>query len=350
MKFSKILNTKFWAGLLLAQLFLFFIISKINFIVSLEAIFFEFQKPLHQSIFSWVSFSVGDLLYIFLGILFIYFSIKIGIKKSRKNYSIKLLKFFNLTYFIYQIFWGMLYFQEPLIKKLPREEPSLEEAQRLAWKYLEICKKDREMVREDKNGVFKIYDTESLKIEILKKQSQILEFSGNRKPTFIKNFKPSLFNEIMSFTGIFGYYNPFTAEAQYNPNLPSSTLPFTLAHESAHQLGYAREQEASFMAYLIGKNSNNIELKYSIDLFVLKSLLNSLEEKNTNFAKQVIEKYSDGMKRDRLFEKSFSKKHEGMLSRFFDITNHLFLKTNQQEGNITYSYFIDLLIRFERRS
>ncbi|WP_376785804.1 hypothetical protein [Kaistella carnis] len=44
------------------------------------------------------------------------------------------------------------------------------------------------------------------------------------------------------------------------------------------------------------------------------------------------------------------KKHEGLLEVLFGYTNDLFLKSNQQEGSITYSYFIDLLLRYESTS
>ena len=154
----------------------------------------------------------------------------------------------------------------------------------------------------------------------------------------------------MSYTGILGYYNPFTAEAQYNAELPATYLPFTFAHESAHQLGYAREQEANFIAYLVGKNSGNKELNYSTSYFVLKSLLNSLAEKNPEFVAQIINEYSPAMKRDRNAEKKFVQEHKGLLDTFFGFTNDLFLKTNQQDGSVTYSYFVDLMVRYERNS
>jgi hypothetical protein len=53
------------------------------------------------------------------------------------------------------------------------------------------------------------------------------------------------------------------------------------------------------------------------------------------------------MKRDRNAEKLFIEKHAGLLDIFFGFTNDLFLKSNQQEGSVTYSYFIDLLLRYE---
>ena len=54
------------------------------------------------------------------------------------------------------------------------------------------------------------------------------------------------------------------------------------------------------------------------------------------------------MKRDRQREKDFITQNQGLLNDLFSIANDLFLKSNQQEGSVTYSYFIDLLVRYER--
>jgi hypothetical protein len=253
----------------------------------------------------------------------------------------------NVIYFIYQIFWGMLYFQKPLLEKLPEKNIGLNEVKFLTLKYLEKCKKSRGLVAEDSRGVFVINDFRTVETEVLAQQKKIPAFLSKKSSTEVHSFKKSLFHNVISYSGILGYYNPFTAEAQYNADLPDTYLPFTLAHESAHQLGFAREQEANFVGYLIGKSSENLDLKYSTEYFVLKSLLNLLLEEHPAFVKSVIENYSDGMKRDRNTEKLFIEKHAGLLDIFFGFTNDLFLKSNQQEGSVTYSYFIDLLLRYE---
>lgn len=347
-KKNYIKRKRFWAGSLLAQFLLFFIFSKTEITVRFFERFFEWQKSLHQKIFAHSPFSVGDVAYILLAIIFIFFLIKILNKKTRNAYLFKSVILLNILYFIYQLFWGMLYFQEPIIHKLPKEEITLEETKALTVKYLNYCKQLRLLVKEDKDGVFKVEDLESVKKEILKQQSRLPGFPDPKSSNGINSLKPSLFTGIMSYTGILGYYNPFTAEAQYNAALPATYLPFTFAHESAHQLGYAREQEANFIGYLIGKNSENKELKYSTYYFVLKSLLNSLAEKNPDFVKQIIGEYSPEMKRDRAAEKRFVKEHKGIVENFFGFTNDLFLKSNQQEGSVTYSYFVDLMVRYER--
>lgn len=243
----------------------------------------------------------------------------------------------------------MLYFQIPIIRKLPsQDKPEIAKAKELALHYLEKCKVSRAVVHEDKKGVFMITDLKSIQQEILYRQAKIPQYISTKKAPLITSIKPSLFKNVMSFTGILGYYNPFTAEAQYNAELPSTFIPFTTAHESSHQLGFAREQEANFVGYLIGINSSNPELKYSTEFFTLKSLLRFIMEDDPEFVKTVLNDYSPAMKRDRAYEKSFILAHQGWLDRFFGFTNNLFLKSNQQEGSVTYSYFIDLLLNYEK--
>lgn len=243
----------------------------------------------------------------------------------------------------------MLYFQTPIIKKLSSQnEPTTEKAKILALRYLEKCKETRKLITEDKNGIFIITNISSIQKEILAQQSQLPEYISNKEAPQINSFKPSLFKNVMNFTGILGYYNPFTAEAQYNSELPNTYIPFTSAHESSHQLGFAREQEANFVGYLIGINSTNPELRYSTEYFTLKCLLNFIANEDPEFVKSIVRNYSSEMKKDRAYERNFILKHQGLLDEFFGFTNNLFLKSNQQEGSVTYSYFIDLLLNYEK--
>jgi len=341
---------RFWAGLLLAQFLLFFVFSKLRFMISFFEYFFEFQKSFHQILFSWLPFSMGDVLYILLVVFILYCLTGSFKKKNRKKSLLKLLAGINLFYFMYQIFWGMLYFQTPILAKLKKDrtsDPSLERRKELALHYLEKCKATRKLVSQDKNGIFIVTDLKKIQKEILYQQSQLPVLISDKKAPQINSFKPSLFKNVMSFTGILGYYNPFTAEAQYNSELPATFLPFTSAHESSHQLGFAREQEANFVGYLIGIHSENPELRYSTEYFTLKSILNSIAYEDENFVKTALKNYSPEMKKDRLYERAFIYRHQGMLDDFFGFTNNLFLKSNQQEGSVTYSYFIDLLLHYE---
>lgn len=286
--FSKLYTKKrFWAAILVVQFLLFYIFSKLEITVGFFAYFFKIQKNIHQFLFSWIPFSIGDIFYCTLLLFLIIYIIRCFNNKRRSESLYAILVSANFFYFTYQIFWGMLYFQEPLINKLPKSEITLDKRKKLALKYLEKCKISRELITEDKNGIFTIKNWNSIEEEILIQQKNIPKKIITSNSTEIHSFKPSLFGNLMSFSGIMGYYNPFTAEAQYNAYLPSTYLPFTLAHESAHQLGFAREQEANFIGYLIGVNSENIELRYSVEFFTLKSLLNSLILEDEDFVNQI---------------------------------------------------------------
>ena len=338
----------FWVGLFVIQILLFYLFSRWCGVVYFVDFLFEQKKYLFQSLFSKIPFSLGDVVYFVLGFLLVFSIFKLFNSKTRKVYSLRLLKGLNVFYFVYQLVWGMTYFQRPIVLALDEKEPQIREIKALALKYLHQAKHTRTLVKEDGKGVFQIQDLEKIKHEILSQQKRIPAFLGNKISTGIDNFKPSLYSGFMNYTGVLGYYNPFSTEAQYNSHLPHTYLPFTLSHESAHQLGFAREQEANFVGYLLGISSENPELRYSTEYFALKSLLRALIAEDEDFVKTVIEQYSEGMKRDYQAEKDFVEEYQGQMNTFFAFTNDLFLKTNQQEGAVTYSYFVDLLVRYER--
>ncbi len=53
----------------------------------------------------------------------------------------KILIVVNIFYFSYQVFWGMLYFQTPIIRKLEsQKKPEIARAKELALRYLENAK------------------------------------------------------------------------------------------------------------------------------------------------------------------------------------------------------------------
>ncbi len=343
-------NEKLWAGILLAQFLLFYLLSKSETAVNVFNTFFEVQKTLHQNIFSIVGISIGDLFYGLFLLTIIICIYSLFTKSKRKKYCSLLFIVLNIFYFLYQLFWGMLYFQDSLLTKLPEEDPTLEEAKILAEKYLNLSLIERRKVRSNKDGIFKIDQIKEIKQEIISSQKNLPSPFNQKRVTEIVSIKPSLLSNIMSYSGILGYYNPFTAEAQYNNQLPATYLPFTIAHESAHQLGYAREQEANFIGFLIGTSSRNPEIRYSTYLFALKQLLKQINSFDPEFTKTIQNNYSQEMKNDLNFERKFMIEHRSVLDEILRTTNDAFLKLNQQEGSITYSYFVDLLIRYERKN
>ena len=78
------------------------------------------------------------------------------------------------------------------------------------------------------------YDLDELSKKLIKAYDSLEE-----KYPFINNFtsrlKPIALSEPMTYTHISGVYSYYTGETNININFPDYTLPFTSAHEMAHQ-------------------------------------------------------------------------------------------------------------------
>jgi hypothetical protein len=95
-----------------------------------------------------------------------------------------------------------------------------------------------------------------------------------QNPSFTYSYpaiKKCTWNFLGDWIGFTGYFNPFSGEAQVKADLPSILLPYTSCHEIGHQIGYARESEASFAGLLAAGASKDVRLKYSLylDLYSL---------------------------------------------------------------------------------
>lgn len=80
----------------------------------------------------------------------------------------------------------------------------------------------------------------------------------------------------MSYTHITGVYTYYTGEANLNIQFPDYTLPYTAAHELAHQRGIAREDEANFVAFLACMESDDPYIRYSAYVNMLEYVMNAL--------------------------------------------------------------------------
>ena len=78
------------------------------------------------------------------------------------------------------------------------------------------------------------------------------------------DLKLARFPYLGDYIGFLAYYQPITGEAIIRGDVPILTLPFTTCHEMAHQLGYASETEANFIAFVIGTESHQPLFKYSM--------------------------------------------------------------------------------------
>ena len=153
-----------------------------------------------------------------------------------------------------------------------------------------------------------------------------------------------------NYFGFTGYYNPFTGEAQVNTKVPKFILPYTTTHEIAHQLGYAKEEEANFVGYLTATSSTDTLFHYSayLDLFVYANrqlfFVDSVAAKD--FAKQLIPEVKADIKEWR----EFLRRHKNPLEPVIRWAYGNYLKANQQpKGMTSYDEVIADLIAFYKK-
>lgn len=109
--------------------------------------------------------------------------------------------------------------------------------------------------------------------------------------------KPTYNTKVYDALGIAGLYFPFTFESIVNMNDLPTAIPFTACHELAHQAGYAREDEASFIAYLACCRGD-AGFAYSGTLNVLTESMKQLRNISVISAFELEERMSEGVKRD----------------------------------------------------
>ena len=86
---------------------------------------------------------------------------------------------------------------------------------------------------------------------------------------------------IYSALGKTGVTVSLTGEAAVNPNIPGYALPFAMAHEMAHRLCIAREDDANFSAFLACAENDSTEYQYSgyfMAFQICRSALSSVDE------------------------------------------------------------------------
>jgi len=235
----------------------------------------------------WLPFSFGDLMYTGLIILIVREIILLFRKKRKlKALLIKTLAVASVVYFAFHLLWGLNYYRLPLHASLGIEkEYTTEELVALTDKLISKSNDlHTQLAKDDTSGVTyafakaHIYKSTLNGYETLKGQFPKLKYPP-------KSLKTSLLSYPLSIMGYSGYLNPITNEAQVNGMVPQYRQPVISCHEQAHQLGYAKENEANFVAVLATLNNEDLYFQYSGSIFALRYCLSDLNRRDKELAK-----------------------------------------------------------------
>lgn len=226
-----------------------------------------------RSISGKLDLAIGEWLYIIICISLIISLIELFRKikdpfLSRAYWSVFLVNILNglvKLYIVFQLFWGLNYQKDTPASDFQLNVPTSYTESQMDSLSLELIVQMNQTRASIPDASIK-----ALRFKGILEQSMQLYDQVSKQYSFLAYHQPSLKKAVFPAWGdYFGYtafYQPFTGEAIVRDDLPMLTLPFTVSHEIAHQLGYASETEANFIAYVIGTESKDSLFQYSTQL------------------------------------------------------------------------------------
>ena len=162
--------------------------------------------------------------------------------------------------------------------------------------------------------------------------------------------KPVLASRLMSYTHITGVYSYFTGEANLNVDFPDYTLPFTAAHELAHQRGIARENEANFVAFLAAERSDDPYIRYSAYLNLFEYVAGTLQRSDPGLAGEVISSLRGEVRGElRAYSEFFDAYRDSAAADLSGAVNDTYLKLNgNKAGAASYGLVVGLAVAYFR--
>ena len=160
--------------------------------------------------------------------------------------------------------------------------------------------------------------------------------------------KPLAISPLMTYTHIAGVYAFYTGESNLNTNFPDYTIPYTVAHELAHQRGIAREDEANFIAYLVCMESDDVYIRYSASMSVLEYVYSALSQADTDLYNRAVGQLDlHAIYEMQSYSRFFAKYARNTAATVSGAVNDTFLKlSGQSAGSKSYGLVVDLAVAY----
>lgn len=302
----------------------------------------------------WIPFSIGDILLV-LFFLFIVKNIYQIIKTKKFNLKDTFFKvgaYISVLFFFFYLFWGLNYFRVPLKESLDLNDPDYTTED---VKYL-----TKKLIEKTNKAQVQITNSDTIKVTIPYNHKEIYSIASksyNHLTTEIfklkypkPSIKSSLISTLQSYMGTGGYINPLTGEAQVNSLIPKTSTPAISCHEIAHQVGYAAENEANFIGFLVAANNSNPYFRYSGYKAALNYSLRDLYLRDSTQFKELYKNLNKGILKDFEDHKKYAKKYQNPIEPYIWKTYNMYLKANKQKDGVqSYNKMISLLINYQKK-
>ena len=303
---------------------------------------YQYIFKFYSMLFSGFSIAIGDLL-VLLALIssIIYF---IFFFRFKINDFINVFAVISITIFLFYSLWGLNYFKTPLLSKLDIGEIKYESLQTTLDRLIDDANEAHLLLGDEDSTLENLeFDKEKIISEL--KLDNIKKFD---KISTTKFAKKSIIPKIFLYQGVSGYINPFTLEAIVVEEIPSIDFSITVLHEQAHQLGYAAEEDANFLAFISSINNQDPLIKYSGYVFGLSYLLNEIQINHNDDLSLFTDKINSGIIEDINSRRKFWQKYSNnIINSLQNILYDFYLKSNNQKAGIaSYSRIVNHIINY----
>lgn len=310
----------------------------------------KWSRQIQNLVVSPFPFSVAEILYfsLIIGLMISILILCVKIKRGGALIQLtNILTYLSILYVLFMFLWGFNYNRLSFdkIADLKIEKSTEDQLKGLCEELIVRANNIREEVDVSPKGV--MVEPGGYK-DVFKRVQKGYEKAALTYTELGGNYsdpKPIFLSKAMCYTGITGMYMPYTGEANVNVKVQDFMLPSTAAHEMAHQRGFAREDEANYIAYITCSLNPDADFQYSGVMLALINSMNALADEDINGYRMLQKKYSDGVKKDIAADNDFWRRYSGKIEKLSNKVNNSYLKSNgQSDGTESYGRMVDLLL------
>ena len=203
------------------------------------------------------------------------------------------------------------------------------------------------LVNRDENGEVSFAEFETLAektgdgYRYLAREQSFSIFGGDYTPV-----KRLGWAGIYSALGKTGITVPLTGEAAVNPNIPDQGIPFAMAHEMAHRLCIAREDDANFSAFLACAENDDVEYLYSGYFMAYRFCITALESVDAAAAETVAAGCSETLQADlQGYDRYFDENRDEKMTMLVTEVTDTYEEATTDE-TVRYSSVCDYLVNW----
>ena len=300
--------------------------------------------------FGWIPFSVGDIFYLILIILIVRWLFKnlIKVRRDPMSFFLDVFSTLSIVYLFFNLIWGLNYYRIPLHESLSIKKNYTTE---------QLIKITQQLIKKSNKIHLELGFQDSVKVETPYNNQQLFNKTINGYQKIQKkhpnlnyqraSIKKSSWSLLLTYMGYSGYYNPLTGEAQVNDLIKHYMFPVVSCHEQAHQLGYAAENEANFIAVLATINNDDLFINYSGYIFALRYCLYEIARRDMDIYKEMLSTVHPGILKSYQEMQDFWRSYENPFENISKTVWDRFLKVNNQTNGIkSYNYMVGLIVNY----